>query len=112
MAYDEEVADRIRELLAPQRGLDERRMFGGLAFLLDGNLTVAVSGRREALLVRVGADALPRALASPHAEPAVMAGREMRGWVYVQLDGVTTKRQLSTWLARAVAFVRTLPAKA
>ena len=112
MAYDEDVAHRVRELIGLERGISERRMFGGLAFLLDGNMAVAVSGRDGgALLVRVGPHGRERALASPHARQAVMGGREMRDWVYVAFEGVRTKRELARWVQRAVSFARTLPPK-
>ena len=85
-------------------------MFGGLAFLAGGNLALAVSSR-DALLVRVGPDAAPGALGRAHVRPAVMRGREMRGWVYGDFDGVRTKRQLESWVGRGLAFARSLPAK-
>jgi TfoX/Sxy family transcriptional regulator of competence genes len=110
VAYDEEMAHRVRELLGAEDGLSEKRMFGGLSFLLHGNLAVAVSGR-GALLVRVGPDAAAQAAAQPHAEPAIMRGREMRGWVFVDFAGLRTKRELQRWVARAVSFVGTLPRK-
>jgi TfoX/Sxy family transcriptional regulator of competence genes len=110
MPYDEDMAHRVRELLAFEEGVDERGMFGGLAFLVDGNMAVAVSGR-GALLMRLGQDGAQAAAGRPHVRPAVMRGREMRGWVYVDFAGVRTKRQLQAWVARALAFARTLPAK-
>ncbi|HEX3510660.1 MAG TPA: TfoX/Sxy family protein [Solirubrobacteraceae bacterium] len=110
MAYDEDVANRVRELVALEDGLDERRMFGGLAFLIDGNLALAVS-QRDALLVRVGPDGAADALSRPHTEQAVMGGRVMRGWVYVSFEGVRTKRELAPWARRAIAFARSLPPK-
>ncbi len=109
MAYDEEMAHRVRELLAGEQGIDEREMFGGLAFLLAGNMVIAVSGRAEALLVRLGPDSA--VAAGQHVRPAVMRGRQMRGWVYVDFDAVRTKRELGVWVRRALAFARTLPAK-
>jgi len=110
MAYDEDIANRVRELVALEEGIDERRMFGGLAFLVGGNLALAVSGR-DALLVRLGPEGAAGAAARPHVRPAVMRGREMRGWVYVDFAGVRTKRQLEGWVRRAVAFARGLSAK-
>jgi hypothetical protein len=111
MAYDEDMAHRVRELLAFEAGVDERRMFGGLAFLVGGTMALAVSGR-DALLVRLGPDAAAAATGRAHVRPAVMRGREMRGWVYVDFAGVRTKRQLQAWVGRALAFARSLPAKA
>ena len=110
MAYDEELAHRVRELLATDEEFSEVAMFGGLAFLLAGNMTVAVSSR-GGLMARVGAAAYEDALARPHVEPMVMRGRPMTGWIRVMPDGLRTRRQLSAWVERAVAFTRTLPGK-
>jgi TfoX/Sxy family transcriptional regulator of competence genes len=107
MAYDEELAHRVRELLADEPGVTEQRMFGGLAFLLQGNMAVAVSSR-GGLMVRVGADGADAALSRPHAEAVEMGGRRMRGWVLVDPEGLRTKRQLAPWVARGVKFARTL----
>ncbi len=109
MAYDEDLAHRLRELLAEELTLSERRMFGGLAFFMSGNLTVGVS--RQDLFVRVGPDGTDAALARPHTELFGPAGRPMRGWVRVAPEGVKTKRQLEVWVRRGVEFVRTLPPK-
>jgi TfoX/Sxy family transcriptional regulator of competence genes len=109
MADDEQLAHRVRELLGAERGLSEQRMFGGLAFLLDGNMAVAVSSR--GLLVRVGADAADAALARPGAQQMEMRGRPMRGWIRVEEPSLATKRQLAPWVRRGVDFARTLPAK-
>jgi TfoX/Sxy family transcriptional regulator of competence genes len=110
MAYDEELAHRIRELVSSEDGLSEMAMFGGLAFLLNGNMAVAASGQ-GGLLVRVDPEASARALASPHARPMEMRGRAMNGWIRVDADGVRTRRQLEAWVRRGVAFARTLPSK-
>ena len=110
MAYDEAFAFRVRELLADERGVTERAMFGGLAFLLDGNMAVGLSGSGE-LMVRVGADATDEALGRPHTRLFDMTGRPMRGWILVAPEGVRTKRQLGGWVRRGVAFARALPAK-
>ncbi|HUA74771.1 MAG TPA: TfoX/Sxy family protein [Solirubrobacteraceae bacterium] len=110
MAYDEELANRVRELLAGEEGVTEMAMFGGLAFLLAGNMSVAASGQ-GGLLVRVDpaeGESLP---ASPHVEPMVMRGREMKGWLRVDAEGVRTKRRLEPWVKRGVAYARTLPPK-
>ena len=110
MAYDEDLADRIRELVGRESGLAEKKMFGGLAFLLNGNMAVAASGQ-GGLLVRVDpADADTFAM-STDVEPMVMRGREMRGWLRVPIDTVATKRDLTTWVKRGVGFARTLPPK-
>jgi len=110
MAYDEDLADRIRELIAAQPGVEEKRMFGGLAFLINGNMSVAVSAR-GGLMVRVPPDETEKLLAREHVEPMVMAGRESRGWLRVALDGVKTKRQLQSWVTRGVEYAKSLPTK-
>lgn len=110
MAYDEDLAHRIRELMAPERGVDEKPMFGGLAFLINGNMSVAVS-RSGGLMVRVPRDETEKLLARDHVEPMVMAGRETRGWLRVSLDGVKTKRQLQAWVSRGVDYAKSLPPK-
>jgi TfoX/Sxy family transcriptional regulator of competence genes len=110
MAYDEDLANRIRELLAGQRGVEEKRMFGGLAFLINGNMSVAVSGQ-GGLMVRVPPDETDKLVQRAHVSPMVMAGREARGWLRVDTDGVQTKRQLQSWVTRGVGYARDLPAK-
>jgi len=110
MAYDEDLADRIRELIAAQPGVEEKRMFGGLAFLINGNMSVAVSAR-GGLMVRVPPDETEKLLAREHVEPMVMAGRETRGWLRVGVEGVKTKRQLQSWVSRGVERATSLPPK-
>jgi TfoX/Sxy family transcriptional regulator of competence genes len=110
VAYDQDLAERIRELLASERGVDEKRMFGGLGFLIDGHMAVAASGQ-GGLLVRVPPDETDKLLDRAHVGPMVMAGREARGWLRVDSNGVKTKRQLQGWIARAVKYVHSLPPK-
>ncbi len=110
MAYDEDLADRIRELVAGESGVTEKRMFGGLAFLVGGSMSVAASGQ-GGLMVRIDPEDIDTLLAKPHARPFEMRGREMRGWVRVDPEGLRTKRQLAPWVARGVAYARSLPAK-
>jgi TfoX/Sxy family transcriptional regulator of competence genes len=110
VAYDEELANRIRELMSGEHGVVEKRMFGGLAFLIGGNMSVSVSGR-GGLLLRIDPAETDALLAKPHAEPFVMRGRAMDGWLRVAPEGVGTKRQLERWVARGVAYARSLPAK-
>jgi TfoX/Sxy family transcriptional regulator of competence genes len=110
VAYDEDLANRIRELLGSENGIDEKRMFGGLAFLVNGNMSVAVSGQ-GGLLVRVPPDDTDRLLQRAHVNRMVMAGREPRGWLRVEADGVQTKRQLQGWVTKGVGYARSLPAK-
>lgn len=108
MAYDEDLANGIRECLARKGGVVEKRMFGGLAFLVNGNMAVAASGR-GGLLVRVGdTDTLLR---RPHVTPMVMAGREMRGWLHVDAAALRTHRQLQGWVRRGTDYARGLPPK-
>jgi TfoX/Sxy family transcriptional regulator of competence genes len=109
MAYDEDLANRIRELTAGER-IDEKRMFGGLAFLVNGHMAVAASGR-GGLMVRVPPADTAKLLERQHVEPMVMAGRETRGWLRVAADGVTTKRQLQSWVRRGVEYAKGLPPK-
>ncbi|SON63033.1 hypothetical protein MSIMFI_04563 [Mycobacterium simulans] len=110
MAYDTDLANRIRELLASQPGVDEKQMFGGLAFLIGGHMAVAVSGQ-GGLLVRVPPDDTDTLLGRAHVSPMVMAGRETRGWLRVAADGVKTKRQLASWVSRGAGYARSLPPK-
>jgi TfoX/Sxy family transcriptional regulator of competence genes len=110
MAYDLDLADRIRELLGPIRGVDEKRMFGGLAFLINGNMSVAVSGQ-GGLMVRVPPDETEKLLARAHVSPMVMAGRETRGWIRVDADGLKTTRQLTSWVTRGADYARSLRPK-
>lgn len=110
MAYDEDLANRIRKLLGRERGVEEKRMFGGLAFLINGNMSVAVS-KQGGILVRVPPDETEKLLARAHVNPMVMAGREARGWIRVDADGVKTKRQLTAWVTCGVEFAQGLPPK-
>jgi hypothetical protein len=111
MAYDEDLAWRIRDALADQDGVTEKAMFGGLAFLLHGNLAIAAT-RRGGLMVRLGAHAADQALTRPHTTQIEMRGRPMTGWIYVAPDGAQTKRQVAAWARRAVEFTLTLERKA
>ena len=110
MAYDEDLAERVRELMAMTAGVDEKRMFGGLAFLVHGHMAVCVSGA-GGLMVRVPAEDTAALLTRAHVEPMIMAGRETRGWVRVSAAGVTTKRQLQPWVTRGVEYASSLPPK-
>jgi TfoX/Sxy family transcriptional regulator of competence genes len=110
MAYDEDLANRIRELVLMEQGIVEKRMFGGLAFLIDGNMSVSVSGQ-GGLLLRVDPAETDVLLGKPHAHPFEMRGRAMQGWLRVAPEGLQTKRQLERWVARGVAYARSLPSK-
>ncbi|MQA96475.1 MAG: RNA methyltransferase [Streptosporangiales bacterium] len=108
MAYDDVLADRVRERLGEDVSVAEKRMFGGLSFLVHGNLVVAVSG--DDLLVRVGTESMEDALARPGARPAVMGARTMRGWVFVAGDALDDE-VLDSWIKSALTYNATLPAK-
>ena len=110
MAYDEELATRVREMVQAEEGVTEMRMFGGLAFLIHGNMAVGVSGQ-GGLLLRVDPADTEKLLADPAARRFEMRGREMDGWLRIEPDGARTKRQLQRWVARGVAYARSLPAK-
>jgi hypothetical protein len=110
MAYDEDLANLIRECMADEAGVIEKRMFGGLAFLIGGNMSVAASGQ-GGLMVRVDPDETDALLDEPHARPFEMRGREMQGWLRVDPEGVQTKEQLEPWVERGVAYARSLPPK-
>ena len=110
MAYDEDLAHRIREQLADQDGVTEQAMFGGLAFLLRGNMAVGITNGGE-LMVRVGPEATDDALAKPHARLFDMTGRPMKGWILVAPEGFADKRRLGGWVARGVTFASSLPPK-
>jgi TfoX/Sxy family transcriptional regulator of competence genes len=110
MAYDEDLANRLRELLADEDAIAEKKMFGGLAFLLHGNMSVSAS-RNGGLLVRLDPADTEAALARPHVALMEMGGRTMDGWITVAPEGLKTKRQLAAWVKRSVAFVKTLPPK-
>jgi TfoX/Sxy family transcriptional regulator of competence genes len=110
MAYDEQLAERIRELLAGQRGVTEQKMFGGLAFLVGGNMAIAASGQGGAL-VRVDPDESDALVASTNARLFEMRGRSMKGWLRVDDEDVRTKRQLAKWVELGTAYARSLPAK-
>lgn len=110
MAYDEDLANRIRELIAGEPDVSEQIMFGGLVFLVDGKMSVAAGGR-GGLVVRVDPADTDELLAKPHAHPFVMGGRPMEGRIRVDAEGVRTKRQLERWVRRGVAYTRSLPPK-
>ena len=110
MAYDEDLANRLRELLADEQAITEKKMFGGLAFLLHGHMTVSASGQ-GGLLARIDPAETDAALKRPHVTRMVMGGRSMDGWIRVAPEGVRTKRQLEPWVRRSLAFARTLPPK-
>lgn len=107
MAYDEQLAARIRALLRGQRGVTEKKMFGGLAYLANGKMFAGVL--KTQLVVRVGPEANDEALKNPHTRPMDFTGRPMKGFIYVDPNGVKTEAQLRHWLMRGNTFVATLP---
>jgi TfoX/Sxy family transcriptional regulator of competence genes len=110
MAFDENLANRVRELVGTEPGLTEKHMFGGLAFLIDGNMAISASGA-GGLLLRVDPAETGELARRPHARVAVMRGREMAGWLRVDADGVRSKRQLEQWVHRGIAYARSLSPK-
>jgi TfoX/Sxy family transcriptional regulator of competence genes len=111
MAFDQDLADRIRELVAGAAGVTEQRMFGGLAFLVGGNMAVAASGQ-GGLMVRVDPARSDRLVATTTATPMVMRGRPMAGWLRVPSEDVRTKRQLSKWVTIGTTYAGSLAPKA
>src|SRR5262245_15232238 len=109
MAFSEELAERIRRGLARKKGVEEKKLFGGIAFLLHGNVVVGVW--KDSLIVRLGPEGGDEALLEPHVREFDITGRAMNGWVVVAPEGVEDDNQLTDWIERAVKFVRALPAK-
>ena len=109
MAFDESLASRIRDTLARRKGVQEKKMFGGVGFLLNGNMLVGVW--KDSLIVRLGPDEGEVALREPHVKEFDITGRPMKGWALVEAEGVEGDDQLSGWIQRAVKFVGALPAK-
>jgi TfoX/Sxy family transcriptional regulator of competence genes len=110
MAYDEELAERIRHALDGETGISEKRMFGGLAFLANGNMAVAASGQ-GGLMVRIDPAEAETLTRDPHARRMEMRGREMDGWLRVDAEGATSDAELERWVETGLTFARSLPAK-
>lgn len=110
MAYDEDLVERIREVIATTKGVTEKRMFGGLAFLVHGHMTVAAK-REGGLLARCDPRDTEALVANSHVSRMVMGGREMDGWLSIDAEGVRTRRQLEPWVKRALAYAGSLPPK-
>lgn len=106
MTYDSGLAHRIRGVLQPQSDFEEREMFGGIGFMLDGNMCCGVIG--DKLVARVAPDAYEDALEKPHTSEFDFTGRPMRGWVFVDQAALATQDDLEVWLDRCLAFARTL----
>jgi TfoX/Sxy family transcriptional regulator of competence genes len=109
MAFDEDLAARTRDVLARAKGVEEKRMFGGVGFLLHGNMLVGVW--EDSLIARLGPDDGAAALREPHVRAFDVTGRPMKGWVMVGPEGVEDDDRLADWVGRATRFVETLPAK-
>jgi TfoX N-terminal domain len=108
--YDEDLAERIRELVGSESALTEQKMFGGLAFLIGGNMAIAASGQ-GGVLVRVDPAQSDTLVATTNARPMEMRGRQMQGWLRVDPNDVRTRRQLAKWVELGTAYARSLPAK-
>ena len=109
MAYDEAVAERVRNTVKRSPGVVEKRMFGGIAFMVRGNMCCGVIGDR--LTLRVGPDGYEAALSRPHAKPMDFTGKPMKGLVYVEPAGFASPRDLKSWIEKAMEFALSLPAK-
>jgi TfoX/Sxy family transcriptional regulator of competence genes len=109
MAFDEALADRIRDVLAPRPELSERKMFGGLAFMLAGNMAVGVIG--EDLMVRLAPEDADRALAEPHTRPMDFTGKPAKNMVYVDPEGTASDEELAKWVEAGADYAMSLPPK-
>jgi TfoX/Sxy family transcriptional regulator of competence genes len=109
MAYDEGLAQRIREVLDELPGLVEKKMFGGVGFIIQGNMACGVN--KDKLIVRVGPERHEETMQRPHTRPFDITGRPMKGWVMVEADGYESDDELKDWVQQGVAFVQTLPPK-
>ena len=109
MTFNEALADRIRQGLARKKGIEEKKMFGGIGFLLNGNMLVGVW--KNSMIVRVGLDSYDEALLEPHVKEFDITGKPMRGWLMVEPQGVDDDGQVKDWIRRALKFVEKLPAK-
>ena len=109
MAYDEGLAQRIREVLQEQQNVVEKKMFGGIAFMVNGNMCCGVV--KDTLMARVGPDVYESALGQPHARKMDFTGKSMKGMIYVDSEGLKSEEELKTWVERALEFALSLPAK-
>ncbi len=109
MPYNEELAARLRAAIVRQDGVTEKKMFGGIGFMVNGNMCCGVA--KDDLMVRVGPDGHEDALAQPYARPMDLTGRPMKGFVFVSLEGVREETALKEWVNRGVAFAKSLPSK-
>ena len=109
MVFDEGLAQRIRELIGDRPDLVEKKMFGGIGFMLRGNMACGVN--KDELIVRVGPDSYDDGLAQPHARPFDFTGRPMKGWIMVGVDGYESDVDLNTWVEKGIGFALSLPPK-
>lgn len=109
MAYDQELASRIRRTLKGTRGLDEKKMFGGVGFLVNGNMACGV--HKDSLIARIKPDTTAAALKLPNVRPFDITGKPMQGWILVSAAGCRTEAALEKWVGESVAFAKSLPAK-
>jgi hypothetical protein len=109
MAYDEGLAHRVRAIMSDEPGLVEKKMFGGVGFMLDGNMACGVN--KDDLIVRVGPDRYEQAVVQPHARPFDFTGRPMKGWVMIGPEGAAADEDLQNWVAQGITFARSLPPK-
>ena len=109
MAYDEQLAERVNRVLAAQERVVQKKMFGGLAFMMNGNMSVGIDHDR--LIVRVGPEGYEQALTRPHCRPMDITGRPMRGFVIVEGEGISSDEELTNWVDVGVTFALSLPAK-
>jgi TfoX/Sxy family transcriptional regulator of competence genes len=109
VAYNEDLAQRLRQALKKQRGLQEKKMFGGVGFLINGNMACGV--HKEDLIVRLSSDDFEAALKIPNARVFNMTGRPMKGWIMVAAAGYATDKSLRSWIEKSVGFARSLPQK-
>ncbi len=107
--YSKSLSARIRQSLGRRTGIEEKKMFGGIGFLLHGNMCVGVW--QNSLIVRLGPENGPAALSEPFVKPFDVTGRPMKGWAMVEPEGLDTEDQLDAWIQRSIEFVATLPAK-
>jgi TfoX/Sxy family transcriptional regulator of competence genes len=108
MAYDVEIANRIREVMEGEHGLSEKRMFGGLAFLIDGKMAVSASNQGGVLL-RIDPTLRESLVSEPHVRPTEMRGRELAGWLRVDAEALVTEDELRRWVSHGVTYARSLP---
>jgi hypothetical protein len=109
MPYDKGLAQRVRELLEEEPGFDEKKMFGGICFLLFGNMVCGII--KDDLIVRVGADRYAETMKIPHTRKFDLTGRTLKGWVMILATALDSDEELNDWVQKAVSFVRTLPPK-